>query len=93
MPAINVNSISTGLGLSINRSMISNVMPDQRCTGDISVISVTLVKIKGHMTLVRYCGLDTSITLSHIAFDVYLHILSTATNGQVQAEVSIKAKN
>ena len=29
---------------------------------------MTLVKVKGHMTLVRYCGLDTSIKLSHNPF-------------------------
>ena len=65
-----MTSVLTGLGLPINLSMISDDKIDQCSTGDQSEFlriltsnSVTLVKVKGHMTIVRYCGLDTSIIL------------------------------
>ena len=57
--------------------MISNDKTDQSSTCDKSEIlriltltSVTLVKVKGHMTLVRYYDLGTSIILSHNPFDI-----------------------
>ena len=50
--------------------MILNDKTDQSSTSDKSEIfriltltSVTLVKVKGHMAIARNCGLDTSIIL------------------------------
>ena len=37
---------------------------------------MTLVKVKGHMTLVRYCGFDTGIILSHDLVDSYSYVFS-----------------
>ena len=80
---------STGLGLPMYLSIILNDKTDKSSTCDKSEIlriltltSVTLVKVKSHMTLLRYCGIDTSVILSHNTLDIYLHLLSAGTNAE-----------
>ena len=81
-------------------SMICSDKTNKHYTGGKSEIlriltltSVTLVKVKGHMTLVRNCGLHTSITLSHNHLDIYSYVLNAADNSKYVFFVTFDLEN
>ena len=67
--------------------MILTAMTHQQSNADegeilhnLTSTSVTLVKVKEHVTLARYCPLDTNIILCNNLLAIYCYALSIGAN-------------